>query len=104
MSKVIQGVLASRRELVGYDQRIVEFGTGVVPDEGGSDKNNGASTEVSALFLSLSLPPSINVYRYVAGNFMCFFFVWKKKNCVYILLVRGFRMRCLIKLVWKFIK
>ena len=36
-------MLASRRELVGYDQRIVEFGTGVIPEEGGPEQNNGTS-------------------------------------------------------------
>ena len=43
LSKIIRGVLASRRELVGYDQRIVEFGTGVIPEEGGPEQNNGTS-------------------------------------------------------------
>ena len=53
LSKIIQGVLASRRELVGYDQRIVEFGTGVIPEEGGGqEQSTTVTTEVSTrLFL-----------------------------------------------------
>ncbi|XP_064395390.1 E3 ubiquitin-protein ligase UBR4-like isoform X5 [Halichondria panicea] len=54
LSKIIRGVLASRRELVGYDQRIVEFGTGVIPEEGGPEQNNGTSG-------SLSIPTVIRV-------------------------------------------
>ncbi len=55
LSKIIRGVLASRRELVGYDQRIVEFGTGVVPEEGGPEQNNGTSGVCSVN--EFSIPP-----------------------------------------------
>lgn len=52
LSKIIQGVLASRRELVSYDQRIMEFGTGVIPEE---TEGTGSEGEIAR---PSSSPPS----------------------------------------------
>ena len=57
LSKIIQSVLASRRELVSYDQRIMEFGTGVVPEDTEGTGSEGESARPQTQLESI--PPIV---------------------------------------------